>query len=175
MVAGGQLVDRNATADSLAGPLSRQDADRAARRALSQQIARLEIELSRIVAEGFPHIPIAPVEPQWRSSARLLALGELERHRDRLFAAVQHARGQASQRRELELRSLDLLERMKLEPRRYKFVRLPLEDLGQGKCGAWEVRPKWGLLGMLAGWWELKLSSGCPLPRGRAPARPAPR
>jgi hypothetical protein len=25
------------------------------------------------------------------------------------------------------------------------------------------VRPRLGLIGMLAGWWHVKLSSGCPL------------
>jgi hypothetical protein len=27
----------------------------------------------------------------------------------------------------------------------------------------WHVRPRLGLVGMLAGWWQVKLSSGCPL------------
>jgi hypothetical protein len=26
------------------------------------------------------------------------------------------------------------------------------------------VRPRLGLIGMLMGWWQVKLSSGCPLP-----------
>ena len=64
---------------------------------------------------------------------------------------------------------------MRLEPGRYKFARLPVRDLGQGGCGVWEVRPRLGLIGMLAGWWQLKLSSGCPLARGsrstRGPAK----
>jgi hypothetical protein len=64
---------------------------------------------------------------------------------------------------------------MKLEPGRYKFVRLPVRDLGEGGCGVWEVRPRLGLIGMLAGWWHVKLSSGCPLSGGprslRGPGR----
>jgi hypothetical protein len=31
------------------------------------------------------------------------------------------------------------------------------------------VRPRLGLIGMLMGWWQVKLSSGCPLPAGVAP------
>ncbi len=27
----------------------------------------------------------------------------------------------------------------------------------------WHVRPRYGLLGMLMGWWRVKISSGCPL------------
>ena len=57
---------------------------------------------------------------------------------------------------------------MKREPNRYKFVRLPVRDMGEGGCGVWEVRPRLGLIGMLAGWWQVKLSSGCPLAKGHA-------
>jgi hypothetical protein len=67
------------------------------------------------------------------------------------------------------------LRRMGLEPGSYKFARVRVRDLGQGVCGVWEVRPRLGLIGMLAGWWQLKLSSGCPLPRGSCPRHdPAP-
>jgi hypothetical protein len=149
-----------------------QAAERAARDALRGQIAKLERELSAYVAGCFPHIPATPAGDGARGGARLLTLEELELQRDRLVAGVQKVRAQALARIELEMRSQELLERMKLEPGRYKFVRLPLADLGQGKCGAWQVRPRLGLIGMLAGWWELKLSSGCPLARGRHQARP---
>ena len=56
-----------------------------------------------------------------------------------------------------------LLERMLLEPKRYKFARLHRADVDMGGCGAWQVRPRLGLIGMLMGWWQVKLSSGCPL------------
>ena len=143
-------------------------AERAARNALRAQIARLERELSGIVAERFPHIPV-PVASSAAAAAAgpsLLDLGELERSRDRLAARVQELRACAAERTEHERRAREQLQRMKLEPGRYKFARLPVKDLGQGGCGAWEVRPRLGLIGMLAGWWQLKLSSGCPLPRG---------
>jgi hypothetical protein len=88
---------------------------------------------------------------------------------------VQELRGLAGARLEHERRAREQLRRMKLEPGRYRFVRLPVSDLGQGGCGVWEVRPRLGLIGMLAGWWQLKLSSGCPLPRGSRSTRdPAP-
>ena len=56
---------------------------------------------------------------------------------------------------------------MLLEPGRYRFARVALADLGEPGCGVWQVRPRLGLLGMLMGWWQVKLSSGCPLAGGR--------
>ena len=52
---------------------------------------------------------------------------------------------------------------MLLEPKRHKFARLYRADVDMGGCGAYEVRPRLGLIGMLMGWWHVKLSSGCPL------------
>lgn len=161
------------------------DAEQGARRALRGQIARMERDLSGIVAGTFPHIsPISDVSGEvfasggahraghMRSGPCLLTLAELERMRDSLAGRVQELRKMAVERGEHERRSHELLKRMKLEPGRYKFARLPVKDLGEGGCGVWEVRPRLGLVGMLAGWWQVKLSSGCPLPRGHAPAWP---
>ncbi|HEX3433873.1 MAG TPA: hypothetical protein VHT25_07400 [Solirubrobacteraceae bacterium] len=152
--------------------------ERAARQALRLQIARLERELAQIVAAGFPHIPVSVARGAARetfAAPRLLSLAQLERQRDTLAGRLQDARALAGARVEHERRAHELLERMKLEPGRYRFVRLPVRDLGQGGCGVWEVRPRLGLIGMLAGWWHVKLSSGCPLARGRGgPPRPAP-
>ncbi len=160
-------------------PLSRQTteeraaSERAARESLRAQVAKLEGELSRIVARGFPHITPAPFVAPGRPGPRLLSLAELERERDRLVACLRRAQSQACERAELELRSRDLLERMQLEPGRYRFVRLRVADLGERGCGVWQVRPRLGLIGMLAGWWQVKLSSGCPLPGPRASLRAA--
>jgi hypothetical protein len=139
--------------------------EQAARSSLRAQIARLERELCAIVADGFPHIGAAG--PGTGSCGpSMLGLEELELLRDRLAGRVQELRRRAQARARHELRAQELLELMKLDPGRYKFVRLPVTDLGQRGCGVWEVRPRFGLLGMLAGWWQLKLSSGCPLPEG---------
>jgi hypothetical protein len=146
---------------------STQAAERAARASLRAQIARLEQECSAIVAEGFPHIAAPIARPGGSMDGpSLLDLGELERSRDRLAARMQELRARVAERVEHERRAHEQLQRMKLEPGRYRFARLPVKDLGQGGCGVWEVRPRLGLIGMLAGWWELKLSSGCPLSRG---------
>jgi hypothetical protein len=146
--------------------IDRDGGERAARRSLRAQVARLEHELSAIVAEGFPFIPAPAPWAQAIAGPRLLDLEELERSRDRLAGRVQEYRRLVAARAEHERRAHELLEDMKLEPGRYKFARLPVKDLGQGGCGVWHVRPRLGLIGMLAGWWQVKLSSGCPLPTG---------
>jgi hypothetical protein len=157
---------------------SPESSERAARMTLKAQISRLERELSSIVAARFPYIP-APGQgepPPGPLAPRLPDLAELERERDRLAGRVQELRRTAAARTEHERRAREQLERMRLEPGRYKFARLPVRDLGQGGCGVWQVRPRLGLIGMLAGWWQLKLSSGCPLSRGSRSTRgPAPR
>jgi hypothetical protein len=144
--------------------------ERAARRTLRTQIAKLERELAGLVADGFPHIAESPpagrrIDPVAPS---LLNLGQLERTRDELAGRLQQARALVAKRSELERASHELLERMQRDPARYRYVRLPVKDLGESGCGVWEVRPRLGLIGMLAGWWQLKLSSGCPLSRGHA-------
>jgi hypothetical protein len=165
------VIDRSGVAGVDRPPIEttreeRRQAERAARASLRAQISRLEQELSGIVAERFPFIA-APVTPILAARGpSLLDMGELERSRDRLAARVQDLRATVAERVDHERRARDQLERMRLEPGRYKFVRLPVSDLGQGGCGVWEVRPRLGLIGMLAGWWQLTLSSGCPLSRG---------
>jgi hypothetical protein len=147
------------------GPLTGEDAlarERLAREALRAQVSRLERELSGLVAHTFPHISPGDPGGERFSGPRLLTLAELERLRDRLARRVGELHREVAERRELERRSRALLERMRQDPRRHKFVRVAVADLGDGHCGVWEVRPRLGLIGMLAGWWQVKLSSGCP-------------
>jgi hypothetical protein len=162
MTQSGLVIDRERPAIGaawVASPSQIEVGERDARIALRRQI----------VANGFPHISPADM-PELRGDLTgdpcLLTLAELERMRDCLAGHTQDLRRLAKERVEHERRARELLEGMKLEPGRYKFVRLPVRDLGQGGCGVWEVRPRLGLIGMLAGWWHVKLSSGCPLPRG---------
>ena len=54
------------------------------------------------------------------------------------------------------------------DPARHRFVRISAADVGEPGCGVWHVRPRLGLIGMLMGWWQVKLSSGCPLARPAA-------
>ncbi len=171
-----RVIDRERRADR---PSERERVDeRAARASLRGQIARLERERSAIVAERFPYIAAPVAFPGGGvGGPMLLDLGELERVRDQLAASVQELRASVLARVERERRAREQLQRMRLEPGRYKFARVPVRDLGVGVCGVWEVRPRLGLIGMLAGWWQLKLSSGCPLAMGsrstRGPDSPA--
>jgi hypothetical protein len=142
---------------------------RAARRELRRQIALLEGQLSDVLVALFPHGGIdapgaGPIAGQTRPAGpRVLSLGELERVRDRLAGRVAEARAELTALGERQARARVRLERMLLAPGEHRFARIANADLGEGGCGVWQVRPRLGLIGMLAGWWHVKLSSGCPL------------
>ncbi len=169
------VIDREARSDEafLGAPRTTfspapPEAEQAARATLRAQIAKLEAELSQIVSQRFPFISaeLSAEAAVPAAGPRIPDLAELERTRDDLAGRLSELNSRSAQRRLHEHGARDLLERMKLEPGRYKYYRVPVRDLGQGGCGVWEVRPRLGLIGMLAGWWELTLSSGCPLGRG---------
>jgi hypothetical protein len=141
----------------------------AARRSLRSQIARLERELSEAFVTAYRLGGIDTPSAE-RTQPRLLDLGELERVRDELAERLRAARVTISERAEVQNANRILLERMLLEPHKHRFVRIAARDLGEPGCGVWHVRPRLGLLGMVMGWWEVKLSSGCPLAQGRGEA-----
>jgi hypothetical protein len=130
----------------------------AARRALRDQIASLEAELAAAVVSNGQRAPLCG----GGGAPQLLALGELERVRDRLaaaLAAVSRAAGERAARQEHYRR---LREELLLEPERHPFARVTNEDVGEPGCHDWHVRPRFGLLGMLMRWWRVHISSGCP-------------
>jgi hypothetical protein len=139
----------------------------AIRRTLRAQIARLDAQLSSLVADD-----VLPGASGPRGAPRLLTVAELERRRDALAARLGEARARAAARAERENDARRRLEAMLAAPGRHRFERVSLAELGQSGCGAYAVRPRLGVIGMLAGWWEVKLSSGCPLAStpGRLPA-----
>jgi hypothetical protein len=114
--------------------------ERAARATLRAQIARLE--------RGGRTAPGTGAGP------RLLGLGELEAVRDALVLefAPQSETGSA----------ITLLERMFADPAAHRHCSVSLADLGRPGCGSYRVKPRLGLIGMLAGWWHVVVSSGCP-------------
>ena len=137
----------------------------AARRTLRDQIARLEQQLAETRFSAFPHTVLATDVPNAvpAPGPRLLGLAELEAQRDALQATLRDARAAHEHRGLVQEQNRMLLERMLLEPRKHKFARLHRSEVEMGGCGAYQVRPRLGLIGMLCGWWHVKLSSGCPL------------
>lgn len=147
--------------------------ERAARRALRDQIARLERDLGAVFVSAFPRDGFDWSIPG-RGGPRILSLGELEHVRDELATRVGEVRVELGRRAELEESKRGLVERMMLEPGRYRFVRVSRAEVGERGCGDWHVRPRFGVLGMLLNWWQVKISSGCPLVGGpRAVAAPS--
>jgi hypothetical protein len=137
--------------------------ERAARRSLRRQIAKLERELAAAFVGSFPRLGIDFGSARAQGGPRMLSLGELERVRDELAERLVAVRHQLAERADQEAAKRELLERMLLEPERYKWVRVTARELGRGDCGAYHVRPRLGIVGMLMGWWQVRLSSGCPL------------
>ena len=136
----------------------------AARRSMRLQIARLERELGGAFVTAYPMGGLDPLPAAGRHDPRLLNLGELELVRDGLADRLASARATIAERGEEQEAARVALERMLLEPGRHRFERISCEELGEPGCGVWHVRPRLGLIGMLMGWWQVKLSSGCPLP-----------
>ena len=139
-----------------------------ARSDLRRQIARLERELGGLFAENFPRR-----ELEWGVGAvggpRLLSIGDLERIRDALAARVRDTRAEIARLADVEEANRGLLEAMIAEPDRHRWLRISNEDIGETGCRHWHSRPRWGILGMMAGWWRIRLSSGCPLAEGLLP------
>jgi hypothetical protein len=148
--------------------------ERAARSTLRTQIARLERELSDAFVTAFSMGGLEQT-PAYASVPKMLSLGELEQVRDDLAQRVHEARATIARRADEQECKRVLLERMLLDPGSYRFVRISRSELGEPGCGGWQVRPKLGLIGMLMGWWQVKLSSGCPLAGGRGPGSAARR
>jgi len=142
--------------------------ERAARRSLRAQIDRLERELGEAFVTAYPMGGLDEESTRSPAAPRLLDLGELERVRDDLAARTRAARATIMERADRQAANRLALERMLLDPGRYRFLRIANRDIGEPGCGVWHVRPRLGLIGMLMGWWQVKLSSGCPLATGRS-------
>ena len=135
--------------------------ERAARRTLLEQVARLEAELAQLFCTSYPRQGLE-FSVASHGGPRLLSLAELEALRDALAERVGRARRALGERTYLEEQQRRRIEEMLLEPERHKWVRIGNEDIGEPGCKHWHVRPKWGLLGMLMNWWRVRISSGCP-------------
>jgi hypothetical protein len=137
--------------------------ERLARVELRRQIGRLEAQLGALVSDAFPRLRIDAGVAAVSSEPRALGLGDLETVRDSLATRIGEARRQLQEKAELETRNRELLERMLAAPAQHKWLRISRADLGEPGCGHWHSRPRLGPLGMLMGWWRVRVSSGCPL------------
>jgi hypothetical protein len=147
-------------APSLERPLEEEVSMRQARSQLRAQISRLEQALSRAELDC---ARASVSHPRPRSGGPKIGdLGELERQRDALIDAISRATV-ASERIEAQRATArSQLEAMIANPAGFKFVRIRNSQLGLPSCKTYEVMPRLGLIGMLAGWWQVKISSGCP-------------
>ena len=134
--------------------------ERAARRELRRQVARLEAELAsyrRDVETPYAVAPRRPAEP------RVADVGELERTRDALLAQLAAARMSASRRARRERRAREVRDAMASDPAAHRWDVVSSKETGEEGCVSWRVEPRFGPLGALMSWWRIKVSGGCPL------------
>jgi hypothetical protein len=119
----------------------------AARRELRRQIARLEARGARGRGGG--------------AGPRLLSFDELESVRNALIASRTSGLP-AHEQADGTFEARGRFEAMVRDPAAHRRERVSLAELGQPGCGSYAVKPRLGVIGMLAGWWQITLSSGCP-------------
>ena len=137
--------------------------ERAARTDLRRQIAAMGAELGQLFGSAFPRKGIEFGVAAPGGGPRILSVNELERLRDALAGRLADVKGRLHDHTYVEEQNRLLIERMSAEPESHKWVRVSNEDIGEPGCRHWHSRPRWGLLGMIKGWWRVKVSSGCPL------------
>lgn len=151
---------------------TRTDEERLVRDELRRQIGRLERELGELWATAFPRRGI-----DWSIGAaggpRVLGAADLERVRDALVVRLRAAQAEVARRADVEESNRLLIERMIAAPEEHRWVQVSHDDVGERECKHWHSRPRWGILGMLLGWWRVKVSSGCPLAHGMPGGHPA--
>jgi AcrR family transcriptional regulator len=133
----------------------------AARRTLRDQIAKLERELATLFPASRPGD-----ELDWRvrspGGPRVLDVGDLEALRDDLADRVEEIRRAFRERADVEEQNRAHLEAMAADPAGHRWERLSNDDIGEPGCKHYHATPRLGLVGMLMGWWRVKVSSGCP-------------
>ncbi|HEX5712425.1 MAG TPA: hypothetical protein VFX85_03840 [Solirubrobacterales bacterium] len=137
--------------------------ERLARAELRRQIDRLEQELAGHFTEAFGRVEVEHRVAAGAAGPRVLGLGELEELRDELATRVGEAKATLRRQGASEAANRELLRQMLASPADFKWVQVSRDDLGLPGCGHWHSRPRLGLIGMLMGWWRVRISSGCPL------------
>jgi hypothetical protein len=137
--------------------------ERAARAQLRSQIGRLDRELGRLAAEAFPRLEIDCHVAGATAAPQMLGLGDLELVRDSLADRISDARRALAERAAFEARNRELLAGLLAAPEKHRGLEIGRADVGEPGCGGWRSVPRYGVFGMLMGWWRVKVSSGCPL------------
>jgi hypothetical protein len=136
--------------------------ERAAREDLRTQIAGLERRMAYLAAATYPRLDLAPVTGTLDGAPRVLGLGDLERVRDALAGRLAAMRSAAAVQAGEQEDARVVLEQMLADPPAHRGRRLTNAQLGLHGCTTYEVVPRFGVLGRLASWWQVKISSGCP-------------
>ncbi len=130
----------------------------AARRELRRQIARLEAELAAYPEARSGH----DRHPLLRPKAHVADFAELSATRDEMMALLREARRRAESRGKREARSRGRREQILGDPEAHRWERVGNEECGDPGCGELRAVPRFGPIGAVAGWWRVKVSSGCP-------------
>ena len=139
---------------------------------LRRQIALLERRLGELFASAFPRHDIE-FGVTAAGGPRMLGVAELESVRDRLALRLRDAEAEVARRGRIEERNRQRLEEMLAAPENYRWLRISAREIGEPSCRSWTSEPRFGVVGMLMGWWRVKVSSGCPLASGRGNDRRA--
>ena len=163
-----ELLDRYVPTAAAPAPVDVEErllADRRVRSELRRQIALLERRLGELFAAAFPRKGI-----EWRVGAeggpRVLDVAQLERVRDALATRLRAAEAEVARRGRIEERNRQRLEEMLVAPEHHRGLLITAHDIGEPSCRTWRSVPRLGVVGMLMGWWRVKISSGCPLATG---------
>jgi hypothetical protein len=153
--------ENGSSSEQLASLLRTGIDEAAARRSLRRQVAKLERELAALFASAYPR---RGIDWQVRSGGgpRVLGVEDLEALRDELAGRVEETRRTLRDRAYVEQKNRERIEALIADPARFKWVRISNEDIGEPGCKFWHSRPRLGLVGMLMGWWRVRISSGCP-------------
>lgn len=130
----------------------------AARRELRRQIGRLEAQLASYPearSKGGTHPLLLP-------KAHIAEVGELEEVRDALMERLRAAREKAERQGKRQSRARGRRERIIGDPESSRWQRVSNEEVGDPGCGETRAVPRFGPIGAVAGWWRVKVSSGCP-------------
>lgn len=133
----------------------------AQRQEFLRHIETLERELQQVLSALTPrNRPLPPGASQARP--HLLSITELELVRDALTAELGRAEEILARQIHTRQGNRSLLKRMVEAPVEFRWAKVTTIDLGEPGCRTWESVPKLGPVGMLANWWRIRISSGCP-------------